>query len=312
MVATCDREQRLAALLRSLRRQTLDPDEFEVIVVDDSSRDGTWPLLVAERDSGPPFALRAVRHAVRCGPAAARNTGWRAARGQLVAFTDDDCVVAPGWLEAGLRAIDERPDSIVQGPTDPDPAELDRRGPFSRTIRTREGEPFFQTCNIFYPRRLLERVGGFDAERFPVTGEDTDLAWRSLAAGAEVVWAPDAAALHAVNVLGPVGRLRTAWRYRRGLRVYAEHPGFRRRNSTWHIFFKPTHLWFVRAVLALGLPRSHAWLQAWAMGLYVKALWARGRFEGGGSALIPYFAVYDAVEIAGCLWASARYGTLIV
>jgi GT2 family glycosyltransferase len=205
VVATRDRAARLAELLESLRGQTLARERFEVIVVDDGSRDGTAALLASADD------VRVVTRAVGAGPAAARNEGWRVARASLVAFTDDDCVATPGWLEALVGACLARPGAIVQGRTAPREDERDRLGPFSRSLWV-DGGPYYQTCNIAYPRELLERLGGFDADAFPFVGEDTDLAWRAIESGASVAYEPSAVVHHAVAVLGPLGALRFAFR----------------------------------------------------------------------------------------------------
>ena len=94
------------------------------------------------------------------GPAAARNAGWHAALGQLVAFTDDDCVPQPEWLAtlaAALQVAD-----IAQGCTLPDPAQEHLLGPFARTMDVRSETGYYQTCNVGYRRSVLEAVGGFD------------------------------------------------------------------------------------------------------------------------------------------------------
>ena len=88
VVATHNRAARLAALLESLQQQTLE--DFEVVVCDDASSDDTQDVLARPWQ----LDLRHVRRDVAGGPAKARNAGWRAARGRLIAFTDDDCVAS--------------------------------------------------------------------------------------------------------------------------------------------------------------------------------------------------------------------------
>src|SRR4051794_5701981 len=168
----------LARCLAALREQTLDAERFEVVVVDDGSTDETARVLAgAAHDRGP--ALEVVRHASSRGASAARNAGWRRARAPVVAFTDDDCVPVAGWLAAGLAACAAAPGAIVQGRIDPLPSERHLLGPFSRTLSVPGPAPTFATANVFYPRALIERLGGFDEHM--TTGEDTDLAWRGFA-----------------------------------------------------------------------------------------------------------------------------------
>src|SRR5918994_7700046 len=103
VVATRDRHERLRALLDALAGQTVGQDAFEVIVIDDGSRDAT-PALLAERAAAGGLQLQVLTQPSSQGPAAARNRGWRAARAQAIAFTDDDCEPVAGWLAALVAA----------------------------------------------------------------------------------------------------------------------------------------------------------------------------------------------------------------
>jgi GT2 family glycosyltransferase len=229
----------------------------------------------------------------------------------VIAFTDDDCEPTPGWLDAGLRALAGGGADFVQGATVPNPRELDRLGPFSRTIEITGPDPNFHTCNIFYPRRLLEEVGGFDTATFARMpgGEDSDLAWRAIAAGAKPGFAADAVVHHAVNDLGPVGKLKVAARWRDGMAVYSRHPELRDRVFTHGIFWKREHYLFVRALLACLLPRRLAWLRAVLVLPYLRSLYGRGALHGQPLALAPYFAAHDLVEVVTVARAAARYRT---
>jgi GT2 family glycosyltransferase len=309
VVATFERAARLERLLVALRAQTLGPQSFEVIVVDDASADGTAELLRRERDAGG-LELRPITRPLNGGWAAAREDGRRAARGPIVAFTDDDCVPDPGWLEAGLAACAENPGAIVQGRTLRDPGEWDRLSPvgraFARTLEVREPDPHFQTCNVFHPRELIERVGGFDVERFSrVPGEDADLAWRAIERGAETAFAPEALVLHAVEAVGPLGKLRAA--ARTDLRVYALHPALRRAYFVRGAFWKGSHYFLVRALAGALLPRRLLPVRAWLAVPYAVHLVERGRVEGGGPLLAPYYLLHDLVELAAAVRSSLRY-----
>jgi GT2 family glycosyltransferase len=299
VVATRDRPERLAALLDSLRVQTLR--DFELVVVDDGSAGGAVQL---------PEGVRAIRHERPLGPSAARNAGWRAATSPYVAFTDDDCVASPGWLEALGAAA--RPSAIVQGPVEPIPSERSRLGPFSRSLWVDRLGPWFQAANVLYPRELLERLGGFDADAFPFAGEDCDLAWRALAEGAEAVWAPDARVQHAVNELGPAGTLRVALRWSESIRLFHRHPALRREALTYGVFWKGSHYLLFRALVALALPRRLWLLRLWLGAPYARHLLLRGSHDGGGPLAAPWYALHDLVELAAVARGAVRHRTLVL
>jgi glycosyltransferase involved in cell wall biosynthesis len=311
VVATHNRVECVRRLLDSLAAQTIPAGAFEVIVVDDGSSDGTDQMLAEAARA--PLGLRTIRRTVSAGPAAARNDGWRAARAALIAFTDDDCEAAPEWLAEGLRSCQAHPGAVVQGRVDPMPAEAHHESPFTRTLRVHGDGPYYQTCNIFYPRALLERLGGFDAQTYPVPGgEDTDLAWRAIEAGAPTAYADRAQVFHAVARIGARGRLRVASRWSRTLQVYRRHPGARERVFTRGVFWKPWHYTFVRATLALFLPRRLRYLRVWLIGPYVNSLQVRCEYEHGHAWHAPFYVVEDLVEIGAALRASVRYRMLVI
>lgn len=308
VVSTFNRPARLEQLLRSLRAQTLGADRFEAIVVDNGSGPETCRVLAAELEAKR-LALRCERHPVTLGPAGGRNAGWRQARAPLVAFTDDDCRPTPGWLAAMVAACAQHPGAVVQGPTRPDPAERDRDGWLSHTVRIERLGPQYETCNIVYPRALLERLGGFD-ESFGLrpAGEDTDLAWRAIESGAPTAFAPAAVVLHAVERVGVRGRVAIAARWGPVVRVLAAHPGSRAmlyRGRFWNVW----HYLLWRSLLTAAGP---AWLRRLVLARHLMTLRERARREGANSAAIPLFLVHDAVECWAIARGAIRYRTLVL
>ncbi len=307
-VATHDRPSGLAALFDALRAQTLAPDVFEVVVVDDGSGPETAAVLEAERARGA-LDLRVVRHERARGPGAARNAAWREARAALVAFTDDDCAPAPGWLAAGLAAHSGDPRAIVQGRTEPEPGGIEREGVLTRTLRVRRLGPWYETANMFYPRELLAALEGFD-EGFGLQpgGEDTDLAHRALGAGRGAVFAPDALVHHAVEELGVRGTLRDAWRWTASVRVFADHPEMRAELSRG-VFWSGWHWLVVRSLLGLAAPR---WLRRFLLLRHALQLHARARRAGAGWWAVPVLFARDVVETAAVVRGAVRYRTFVV
>ena len=96
--------------LGALTRQSVDEAEYEIIVVDDGSRDNTAKIVQT-------LPVRYL-HQPNKGPAAARNHGSREARGTIILFTDSDCVPAPDWLEKMTGSFTDPEVVAVKGRTD--------------------------------------------------------------------------------------------------------------------------------------------------------------------------------------------------
>lgn len=309
VVSTYNRPSRLARLLDGLSVQTLPAAQFEVVVVDNGSGPDTARVLAAERARGR-LALICARHLVTLGPAGGRNAGWRLARAPLVAFTDDDCVPAPAWLEQLLAVASEHAGAVVQGQTHPDPGELDKAGLLSHTVRIERLGPQFQTCNILYPRAVLEALGGFD-ERFGLApaGEDTDLAWRAVESGCPTVFAPEAVVYHGVQRLGVAGTLALAARWSEVTRVLARHPQLRGSLLYRGLFWNVWHYLLWRSLAALAAP---GWLRRLLLARHLGELSRRARELGSGPAAIPFLVAYDAVECWSVARGSVRHRTWVL
>ena len=311
VIATHDREERLERALAALAEQTLDAERFEVVVVRSSA---TTPS--ARTPEG--MAVRFLAHDGTRGPAAKRNAGWRAAHGRLVAFTDDDCRPHPDWL-AGLAAAASGEEVIVQGATAPDPEEVDRLWGLARTIEVDGPTGEYETCNIAYPRALLERVGGFDEQITAAWTEDTDLGLRAAAAGAELRFAGDALVWHAVvprTLHEAVGDTR---RYAWLVRLLARHPAYRRRRFPGRVI-KPSHATLAAALLGLALARRRPLLASALAAPYLGGH-LRTHLETNrlGPRSLARFAIHapqqslvDLAELGVVLVAAARERTLVV
>jgi GT2 family glycosyltransferase len=291
----------LEGLLASLAGQSLDPSRFEVIVVDDGSTDDT-PAVLERISSEAPYELRVLR-GPGAGPAAARNRGWPQAAAPLVAFTDDDCVATPGWLAGLVQAADGQKDTVAQGLTELAPGDDAKVGPFSRVLEITAPGPYYATCNILYPRELLERLGGFD-ESF-LTGEDTDLGWRAKASGAGYRFVPEAVINHEVVQLGAFGKLRWAFRWSHAMRNLREHP-YLRESLTWGLFWKRSHALLAVAIAGALLSRRFAPAALLALP-YLRMLRARCLVEGYSLGFMPYLAIYDLSELLAAARGAARY-----
>ena len=309
VVATRDRHERLRALLDCLAGQTVGAEAFEVIVIDDGSRDAT-PALLADLAATGGLQLQVLTQVSSQGPAAARNRGWRAARAQAIAFTDDDCEPVAEWLAALVVAATEAPGAIVQGKTLPNPREVDRLSAFARTLEVTGPSPHYQTANILYPRAVLEALGGFDENYGAPAGEDTDLGWRARDAGVPTTFVPEALVYHAVHERGPLNTLRDASRATDCVKPYRDHPDLRV-HLAQGIFFHPSHPLAAQAALALALVPATPFAALFALP-YALHLARRARLSNAPVYAAPFLAARDAVEIVATLRGAVKYRVAVL
>jgi glycosyltransferase involved in cell wall biosynthesis len=225
IVPTHEREALLGRCLDAIARLEQPQDELEVIVVDDG---GTRPLddvVAARRDR---IHLRLHRQP-NSGPAAARNAGAAQARGEVLAFVDDDIALSPGWLRAMERAVRADPSAALGGSVEsPQPAgrcaaasELivklaawgDDRAPAGRSGRPSEGPRFLPTSNLVVSAADFRLVGGFDPALR--RSEDRELCRRWRASGRPVRFVADATCTH-LKTLSPIEFARQHFHYGQG------------------------------------------------------------------------------------------------
>jgi GT2 family glycosyltransferase len=200
IIPTYRRRAAVQRLLQALTRQTLSPEEYEVIVSIDGSRDGTREMV---SQFPAPYKLRYTWQPNN-GRAAACNAGIRLARGDLLILLDDDMEPSPGFVAAHLQAhprgsrravigaapivFDQSSPPIVKYVASGFNYRLERLAQSGSTIRFRDA----YTGNFSIRREVLVEIGGFD-EDFKVYGhEDYELAWRLLGAGVQLIYSPEA------------------------------------------------------------------------------------------------------------------------
>ncbi len=219
----------LRDLFAALDAQTLAPERYEVVVVDNNSDDATPALLRLWESQAP---NRRVLQATGTGPAHARNVGAAAARGEWIAFTDADTEPEPEWLETLARVAQANGAVALEGAVVAWPAEA--VGPYTHQISNENGGKFV-TANMAYRRELFERLGGFDESFEQAFLEDSDLAFRALDAGVEIPFVADARVRHRVIAMSSRATLRSARRVR-WLPLFArKHPYRYREQLRTHV-----------------------------------------------------------------------------
>ena len=202
IIPTFNRRETLENTLPLLARQTLPPDQYELLLCDSGSTDGTKELIA---DLNLPN-LRHIRPAENRGRSGARNAGIRAAQGEFVLFTDADILPSQDLLEKHLRLHRARPHCAVVGlEVQVDSVaeyEQVRDNPYDkgRHMHGRKDKEiswlFFLTGNASAPRQALLDVGLFD-ENFTVYGhEDLELGYRLQKAGYPILYNAQAVNYH--------------------------------------------------------------------------------------------------------------------
>jgi GT2 family glycosyltransferase len=197
VIPTYKRPSLLKRCLHALYNQMFNKLEYEVIVVSDGPDEST---LLAMRNllvlQYPVFKL--VQLPQKKGPAAARNAGWREASGDLIVFTDDDCIPDINWLRRfyeafvrqGLASVAFTGRTIVPIPQVPTDYELN-----ISNLSTAE----FITANCACSAQALIKAGGFDEAFAMAWREDSDLQFKLIKQGIPIIVVPSAVVTHPVR-----------------------------------------------------------------------------------------------------------------
>lgn len=212
VVVNWDRRDLLRRSLESLASQTLS--DFEVVVVDNGSRDGSADMAAQEFGSGRQFLLKVIRNRENRGFCAANNQGVAASEGAFVALLNNDAEADPDWLAALRRVFDRGPEVGMAASkilVYEDPARIDKaghliyldgqnRGRGSGEYDTGQYDQLEETlwpdgCAAMYRRDMLDEIGGFD-EDFFAYADDAELGLRARIAGWTCLYVPGAVVRH--------------------------------------------------------------------------------------------------------------------
>ena len=325
IVPTRNRRRLLQEVIGALWAQTVPPDRFEIIVVDNCSTDGT-PELMAELIARSPCRL--VYHVMpeNRGPARSRNTGARLAGGEILAFTDDDCRPTPEWLASGLAAF-RAGVGLVTGRVLYKPEQAARAGFFSRESgQVLEEHPTYGCSNSLYRRDAFVQLGGIDEtlgwpdllDRVVECG-DSDLAWRVKERGWATAFVPDALVYHELQQMAPLRWALEPLRLFVLPALVRRHPQLRARLLHGRVFFLLENGWFYLAMLGTALaPLWHpaalaltAPYLAWCLRFLRRSLsspagWPKVPLQ------VALLAVRQAVLCATLVYGSVRFRALVL
>jgi O-antigen biosynthesis protein len=203
VVCAYNAERTMDACLESLR--TLNYPDYEVIVVNDGSTDST--LAISERhkaayDADPGGPRMTIVSQENKGLSVARNVGAQAATGEIIAYTDSDCVPDPDWLAFLVYKFVRSGFVAVGGPNFPPPephlvpaaVAVSPGGP-THVLLNDEVAEHIPGCNMAFTTKALHEVGGFDAT-YTSAGDDVDLCWRLQNRGYAIGFSPAATVWH--------------------------------------------------------------------------------------------------------------------
>ena len=292
VIPVYNRPAEIAECLSSLQSLDYPKDKIEVIVVDDASRDRT----VAEVRR---FDVRLIIQPTNMGQSAARNVGVAAARGEIIAFLDSDCIAEKGWLRELVPYFQDPRVALVGGYVGAyyDEKRMDRYEQVCSALNMGtdevlgrgEGSVFYvPTCNMLVRKEIYEQVGGLDETQ--QVGEDVDLCWRMMQAKHHLFYIPRGRVLHKHRNQLLTGFLR---RFDYGTSeavLYARFP------KVAKLFpWQPAGLCIIFSIMVALAAGSWYWLLA-AAGIFgIELGWKRMLLKRKMDIRLPVFEIATAV-----------------
>jgi glycosyltransferase involved in cell wall biosynthesis len=207
VIPTLNEKTAIEECLNALARQELPGSNFEVIVVDNGSADGTLDIVRTFEDR-----LNLTIHTLTgCHISELRNAGAREAKGKLLAFLDADCIAPPNWLETAVSILQYLDDAVIGSfCAIPGNSSWLARAWYGDMVRERRGPvSYVPSATLFVSGEAFWKLGGFDADL--ETSEDFEFCQRAKGAGYRVLAHPELSTVH----LGTVQTLSAFWRKER-------------------------------------------------------------------------------------------------
>lgn len=197
VVPTYNRPALIKKCVEGLIQQNFNPEAYEIIVVTDGPDETTSSFINAYKKQCN-CQVHCYSLPVKKGPAAARNKGWRSAKGELVLFTDDDCIPSPTWVSGFWKAYEAMgTDRIAFTGKIIVPYKKPLTDHDRNTIALEQAD--FVTANCAVSKTMLELIGGFDEAFEMAWREDSDLEFKLLNAGICVPYVKEAVVKHPIR-----------------------------------------------------------------------------------------------------------------
>lgn len=185
-----NRSSFLGPLLESLQTQDLPSNDFEVVIVDNGSTQDVRNLLSSYQKDHKIPNFQYLQLEGNPGPAKARNLGVKRAKGNVIFFTDDDCLTPKNWVSSFLKALDQHPEVVAVGGFQRAADDVLKKNAFaqyewfmtSKIFRANDQEyiggfetPAVVTNNMAIRKSVFQSISGFDEGFVVAAGEDADL-----------------------------------------------------------------------------------------------------------------------------------------
>lgn len=175
VVSTFNRAEYLKKCIGSLIK--LNFDNFEIIIVNDGSTDNTGSYL----DSLKNDKIKSIHHKENLGLSSARNSGIKAAKYNIIAFIDDDCLADKNWLRKIAEGFTDDNIGFVIGQVFY--IKKDYKGYFPERLVRNINAKWPMGCNIAYQKKVFDKIGFFEDVFFKYRNEDSEMAIRTIASG---------------------------------------------------------------------------------------------------------------------------------
>ena len=283
IIPTYGRPEAIADCLDALTRQTMPFGTYEVIIIDDGS-----PSPLTLKAESRYCNMRLIRQE-NAGPAAARNRGAAGANGEILVFTDDDCLPDPDWLEKLVAVVKAQPNTLAGGSTRNGlvrnayaaTSQLILDMVYSHFNSDKNNAGFFTSNNMACRRLHFIELGGFD-EAYEFASEDRDICDRWRLKLWPLVWEKNARIEHR-HALTLIRFIKQHVAYGRGAYKYREARKARASGSMAHDL------------------RLH-----WLIPGYLLRDWSHSRKATHGLKTILLLAVWQVANLVGFLMASVE------